>query len=60
MHYLCSFLFRIKVPYPFQWGTPIFRASHVFGMIGAALVTSAEVQLLFQRISIAQFKNFDI
>ncbi|KAF5445017.1 hypothetical protein F2P56_034100 [Juglans regia] len=32
----------IKFPYPFQWGTPIFRASHVFGMIGAALVTSAE------------------
>ncbi|KAE8669127.1 Nucleobase-ascorbate transporter 3 [Hibiscus syriacus] len=28
----------IKIPYPFQWGTPIFRASHVFGMIGAAFV----------------------
>ncbi|OVA10506.1 Reticulon [Macleaya cordata] len=32
----------IKVPYPFQWGAPIFRASHVFGMMGAALVASAE------------------
>ncbi|KAL2459141.1 Nucleobase-ascorbate transporter 3 [Forsythia ovata] len=32
----------IKIPYPFQWGTPIFRASHVFGMVGAALVSSAE------------------
>lgn len=32
----------IKVPYPFQWGTPIFRASHVFGMMGAALVTTVE------------------
>lgn len=32
----------IRVPYPFQWGPPIFRASHVFGMMGAALVTSAE------------------
>ncbi|KAK8647141.1 hypothetical protein V6N13_120896 [Hibiscus sabdariffa] len=32
----------IRIPYPFQWGTPIFRASHVFGMIGAALVSSAE------------------
>ncbi|XP_075480927.1 nucleobase-ascorbate transporter 3-like [Primulina tabacum] len=32
----------IKIPYPFQWGTPIFRASHVFGMMGAALVSSAE------------------
>ncbi|KAK9270002.1 hypothetical protein L1049_025575 [Liquidambar formosana] len=32
----------IKIPYPFQWGAPIFRASHVFGMMGAALVSSAE------------------
>ncbi|KAK6939549.1 Nucleobase cation symporter 2 family [Dillenia turbinata] len=32
----------IKIPYPFQWGSPIFRPSHVFGMMGAALVTSAE------------------
>ncbi|AES59504.1 putative xanthine/uracil/vitamin C permease [Medicago truncatula] len=32
----------IYVPYPFQWGTPIFKASHVFGMMGAALVTSFE------------------
>ncbi|CAA0810892.1 Nucleobase-ascorbate transporter 3 [Striga hermonthica] len=32
----------IKIPYPFQWGTPIFRASHLFGMMGAALVSSAE------------------
>ncbi|TQD97761.1 hypothetical protein C1H46_016627 [Malus baccata] len=30
-------------PYPFQWGAPIFRASHVFGMMGAAIVKSAEV-----------------
>lgn len=32
----------IKIPYPFQWGPPIFRASHVFGMMGATLVSSAE------------------
>ncbi|XP_010429674.1 PREDICTED: nucleobase-ascorbate transporter 3 isoform X2 [Camelina sativa] len=32
----------IRVPYPFQWGTPIFRASHVFGMFGSAIVASAE------------------
>ncbi|KAH0890205.1 hypothetical protein HID58_052634 [Brassica napus] len=32
----------ISIPYPFQWGTPIFRASHVFGMFGAAIVASAE------------------
>lgn len=44
------FYSRIKVPYPFQWGTPIFRASHVFGMMGAALVSSAEVYQLFLKI----------
>ncbi|CAH2049724.1 unnamed protein product [Thlaspi arvense] len=27
----------IKIPYPFQWGPPIFRASHVFGMMGLHL-----------------------
>ncbi|XP_034895309.1 nucleobase-ascorbate transporter 3 [Populus alba] len=32
----------VRIPYPFQWGAPKFRASHVFGMIGAALVSSAE------------------
>lgn len=41
-------LCRIRVPYPFQWGTPIFRASHVFGMMGATLVTSAEVNFQFK------------
>ncbi|MED6218256.1 N-terminal acetyltransferase [Stylosanthes scabra] len=40
--YLLSSAPWIKIPYPFQWGTPIFKASHVFGMMGAALVTSAE------------------
>ncbi|KAI3673116.1 hypothetical protein L6452_39230 [Arctium lappa] len=32
----------IKISYPFQWGAPIFRASHVFGMMGAALVSTVE------------------
>lgn len=32
----------IKIPYPFQWGSPIFNAGSVFGMMGAALVSSAE------------------
>ncbi|XP_071702606.1 nucleobase-ascorbate transporter 3-like [Rutidosis leptorrhynchoides] len=32
----------IRFSYPFQWGPPIFRASHVFGMMGAALVSSIE------------------
>ncbi|XP_011017252.1 PREDICTED: nucleobase-ascorbate transporter 3-like [Populus euphratica] len=40
--YLMSSAPWVKIPYPFQWGAPIFRASHVFGMIGAALVSSAE------------------
>ncbi|KAJ8771560.1 hypothetical protein K2173_026737 [Erythroxylum novogranatense] len=40
--YLISSAPWVRVPYPFQWGAPIFRASHVFGMMGAALVTSAE------------------
>ncbi|KAJ4964680.1 hypothetical protein NE237_016529 [Protea cynaroides] len=40
--YLMSSAPWIKIPYPFQWGAPIFRASHVFGMMGAALVSSAE------------------
>lgn len=35
--------FRIKIPYPFQWGTPIFSASHSFGMMGAVLVAAVEV-----------------
>ncbi|XP_043709012.1 nucleobase-ascorbate transporter 3-like [Telopea speciosissima] len=40
--YLMSSAPWIRIPYPFQWGAPIFRASHIFGMMGAALVSSAE------------------
>ncbi|XP_008792697.2 nucleobase-ascorbate transporter 3 [Phoenix dactylifera] len=32
----------IRIPYPFQWGAPIFTASHVFGMMGAVLVSAVE------------------
>ncbi|GJN35320.1 hypothetical protein PR202_gb24075 [Eleusine coracana subsp. coracana] len=32
----------IKIPYPFQWGTPIFTAGHSFGMMGAVLVSAFE------------------
>ncbi|CAM8935955.1 unnamed protein product [Rhodiola kirilowii] len=32
----------VHVPYPFQWGAPIFNAGHVFAMMGAVLVSSAE------------------
>uniref|UniRef100_A0A7C8YP96 Xanthine/uracil/vitamin C permease n=1 Tax=Opuntia streptacantha TaxID=393608 RepID=A0A7C8YP96_OPUST len=41
-HSLISSAPWIKIPYPFQWGAPIFSASSVFGMMGAALVSSAE------------------
>ncbi|CAA6653441.1 unnamed protein product [Spirodela intermedia] len=30
------------IPYPFQWGAPTFSASHVFGMMGATLVSAVE------------------
>ncbi|KAM5564744.1 nucleobase-ascorbate transporter 3 [Rosa sericea] len=40
--YLISSAPWIRISYPFQWGAPIFRASHVFGMMGAAIVTTAE------------------
>nr|CAD1841372.1 unnamed protein product [Ananas comosus var. bracteatus] len=32
----------IKIPYPFQWGSPIFSASHSFGMMAAVLVSAVE------------------
>ncbi|GAB2267365.1 N-terminal acetyltransferase [Dionaea muscipula] len=41
----------VRIPYPFQWGGPIFRASDVFGMIGAALVSSAESTATFYAAS---------
>ncbi|KAG9446630.1 hypothetical protein H6P81_012758 [Aristolochia fimbriata] len=40
--FLVPLMGGIKIPYPFQWGAPIFSASHVFGMFGAAIVASAE------------------
>ncbi|XP_051184272.1 nucleobase-ascorbate transporter 3 [Lolium perenne] len=32
----------IKIPFPFQWGMPIFTAGHSFGMMGAVLVSAFE------------------
>ncbi|XP_072988668.1 nucleobase-ascorbate transporter 3-like [Typha latifolia] len=40
--YLISSAPWIKFPYPFQWGPPIFTASHSFGMMGAVLVSAVE------------------
>lgn len=35
--------FRIKIPYPLQWGAPTFNAGHAFGMMAAVLVSLIEV-----------------
>ncbi|XP_047947848.1 nucleobase-ascorbate transporter 2 [Salvia hispanica] len=32
----------IKIPYPLQWGAPIFNAGHAFGMMAAVLVSMIE------------------
>lgn len=37
------FAFRIKIPYPLQWGAPTFDAGHAFGMMAAVLVSLIEV-----------------
>jgi hypothetical protein len=38
-------VFRIKIPYPLQWGAPTFDAGHAFGMMAAVLVSLIEVLL---------------
>ncbi|XP_078435928.1 xanthine/uracil permease family protein isoform X2 [Wolffia australiana] len=40
--YLLASADWVRVPYPFQWGPPSFGASHVFGMMGATLVSAIE------------------
>ncbi|XP_078428232.1 nucleobase-ascorbate transporter 2-like [Wolffia australiana] len=32
----------IKIPYPLQWGAPMFNAGHAFGMMAAVLVSTIE------------------
>jgi hypothetical protein len=36
-------VYRIKIPYPLQWGAPTFDAGHAFGMMAAVLVSLIEV-----------------
>lgn len=36
-------VFRIRVPYPFQWGSPSFNAGDAFAMGAASLVALIEV-----------------
>jgi nucleobase transporter 1/2 len=33
----------IYIPYPFQWGSPTFKAGEVFAMITASFVSLFEV-----------------
>ncbi|GAB2246801.1 hypothetical protein Droror1_Dr00006683 [Drosera rotundifolia] len=49
--YLISSAPWVRIPYPFQWGSPIFRASDVFGMMGSVLVASAESTATFYAAS---------
>jgi len=35
-------VYRIKIPYPLQWGAPTFDAGHAFGMMAAVLVSLIE------------------
>lgn len=37
----------IRVPYPFQWGTPTFDAGESFAMMAASFVAIVEVCLRF-------------
>lgn len=41
-----STIFRIKIPYPLQWGAPTFDAGHSFGMMAAVLVSLIEVTII--------------
>ncbi|EFJ07724.1 hypothetical protein SELMODRAFT_133065 [Selaginella moellendorffii] len=41
----------VRVPYPLQWGTPTFSASHVFGMMAAVLVSLVESTGTFYGLS---------
>lgn len=36
-------LFRIKIPYPLQWGAPSFDAGHTFAMMASVFVSLVEV-----------------
>ena len=43
--YICTGLciFRIRVPYPFQWGAPSFDAGEAFAMMVTSFVALVEV-----------------
>ena len=39
--------FRVRIPYPFQWGGPTFDAGDVFGVMAAAFAALVEVSFLY-------------
>ena len=41
--------YRIKIPYPLEWGAPTFDAGHAFGMMAAVLVSLIEVFYIFTK-----------
>lgn len=38
-------IFRIRIPWPLQWGSPTFEADHTFGILAGALATLIEVTI---------------
>jgi hypothetical protein len=38
--------FRVRIPYPFQWGGPTFDVGDVFGIMVAAFAALVEVSFL--------------
>jgi len=52
--------FRIKIPYPLQWGAPSFDAGHAFAMMAAVLVSLIEVimSLCIRLLLLSQHRMF--
>ncbi|KAJ6760649.1 XANTHINE-URACIL / VITAMIN C PERMEASE FAMILY MEMBER [Salix purpurea] len=44
-------LFRIRIPYPFQWGAPTFDAGEAFAMMMASFVALVESTGAFMAVS---------
>ncbi|THG04599.1 hypothetical protein TEA_004677 [Camellia sinensis var. sinensis] len=42
---------RIKIPYPLQWGAPLFSSGHPFGMMAVVLVSMIESTGAFKAAS---------
>jgi len=42
-----SFILRVRIPYPLQWGRPSFHGSDAFAMMAATYVAIVEVYYCF-------------